>query len=123
MVKLLLSLLVCCLAGTMAVAEDTASAVWDEIRIGMPVDEITELLRGKHAHASLTLPDGSGYKKFWPVDRSAIVAANAIERLYFPHGHVLVLNFDSDRVITEMSRSFVSEQAYEASLSAIQQPK
>lgn len=123
MLKLLLSLLVCYLAGTLAQAEDAVPAVWDEIRIGMPVDEITELLRGKHAHASLTLPDGSGYKKFWPVDMSAIVAANAIERAYFPHGHVLILNFDSRRLISGMSRTFVSEQAYEASLSAIQQPK
>lgn len=123
MLKLMLSLAVWCLVQTGAEAAEAANdgpAAWDEIRIGMPIDEVTELLRGKHAHASLTRPDGSGTKKFWPVDMPAIVAANAIERAYFPHGHVLIIEFDSRRMITGMSRTFVSEQEYEASLSAIQ---
>ena len=89
-------------------------------QIGMPIEEITERLRGKHARASLTRADGTGYEKFWPVDMHAIVAANEIERAYFPHGHVLTIEFDSNRKITGMSRKFVSEQEYEKNLGVIQ---
>jgi len=121
--KLLLSLVLCCLVGVAANAGDAAPAVWDEIRIGMPLDDVTQRLRDTHANATLTRADGSGYRKFWPVDMRAITAANEIERVYFPHGHVLIVDFDRERIITGTSRTFVSEQAYEDSLDAIQRPQ
>lgn len=121
MLKLLLPLFLCGLVYTLAEASDAAPAMWDEIRVGMRIDEITERLRGRHAHASVTRPDGSGYQKFWPVDMPAIAAANTPERAYFPHGHVLIIEFDASRLITGTSRTFVSEAEYEASLRAIQQ--
>ena len=121
--KFALSVAVSCLLFVAAHASSTTPAVWDEIRIGMPVDEFTERLRGDHAHASMTRADGTGYRKFWPVDMSAVAAANEIERAYFPHGHVLRIDFDSHRKITGTSRTFVSEQAYEKSLEAIQRPQ
>jgi hypothetical protein len=121
--KLLLSVVMCCLVGAATHAEDAAPAVWDEIRIGLPLDDVTQRLRDTHANATLTRADGSGYRKFWPVDRRAIAAANEIERAYFPHGHVLILDFDRERIITGTSRTFVSEQAYEDSLNSIQRPQ
>lgn len=61
-----------CIGGQMCTAvraAETAPAVWDEIRIGMPVDDATELLRGAHAHASQRRADGSGTKKFGSMRR------------------------------------------------------
>lgn len=118
--KILLSLVVYGLACLTVDAANSTPAIWEQIRIGMPIDEAAELLRDSHAQASLTRANGTGYRKFWPLAGPGIVAGNEIERVYFPHGHVLTIEFDSNGKITGMSRTFISEEAYKESLNAIQ---
>ncbi len=117
---MMLCFVVCCLACVTVNAANSMPAIWEQIHIGMPIDEATELLGGSHAQAALTRANGSGYRKFWPLDGQGSVAANEIERAYFPHGHVLTIEFDSNGEITAISRTFISEQAYKESLNTIQ---
>ncbi len=118
--KNFLTVVTFCLVCLTVAAQNSTPAIWEQIRTGMPIAEATELLKGSHAQASLTRADGTGYRKFWPLDGSGLVAAKEIERAYFPHGHVLTIEFDRNGKITDMSQTFISEQTWKESLNAIQ---